>query len=34
VTTGATSSALAAVLIDAGVKYVDIWTLARTSWHI
>tara|TARA_B100000767_G_scaffold5745_1_gene5525 strand:- start:68 stop:565 length:498 start_codon:yes stop_codon:yes gene_type:complete len=34
VTTGATASALAAVLTDAGAKYVDVWALVRTSWHI
>ncbi|MFQ3309005.1 MAG: ComF family protein [Porticoccaceae bacterium] len=34
VTTGATASALASVLTDAGAKYVDVWALARTSWHI
>ena len=34
VTTGATSGALATVLINAGAKYVDVWALARTGWHI
>ena len=34
VTTGATSRALAAVLINAGAKNVDVWALARTGWHI
>ena len=34
VTTDATASALAAALTDAGAKYVDVWDLARTSWHI
>ena len=34
VTTGATSSALATVLINAGAKNVDIWALARTGRHI
>ena len=34
VTTGATSSALATVLINAGAKNVDVWAIARTGWHI
>ena len=34
VTTGATASALTTALTDAGAKSVDVWALARTSWHI
>ena len=33
-TTGATFGALATVLINTGAKYVDVWAVARTGWHI
>jgi len=33
VTTGATANSVAAALLRAGVKDVDIWCLARTSWN-
>lgn len=34
VTTGATVNALATLLIQAGAKAVDVWAIAKTSWHI
>ncbi len=34
ITTGATASAAARCLLDAGAHSVDIWCIARTGWHI
>jgi ComF family protein len=33
VTTGSTANAIASTLLNTGVKQVDIWCLARTSWN-
>ncbi|KRP19691.1 MAG: hypothetical protein NWS22_00580 [Porticoccaceae bacterium] len=33
VTTGASASALARTLLEAGVHRVDVWCIARTSWN-
>ena len=33
-TTGATAKAATLSLLEAGAKSVDIWCIARTSWHI
>lgn len=33
VTTGATANSVATALLKAGAAHVDIWSLARTSWH-
>ena len=33
VTTGATANAVTQCLMDAGAKSVDLWCIAKTSWH-
>jgi ComF family protein len=33
VTTGATATAATRSLLEAGVKSVDLWCIARTGWH-
>jgi ComF family protein len=32
-TTGATANALSKCLVEAGAKSVDLWCIAKTSWH-
>ena len=33
ITTGATANALSKCLVQAGAKSVDLWCIAKTSWH-
>jgi ComF family protein len=33
ITTGATANAVSKCLIQAGAKSVDLWCIAKTSWH-
>jgi predicted amidophosphoribosyltransferase len=33
VTTGSTATAATASLLNAGAKSVDLWCIAKTSWH-